>query len=604
MNVKKIAFILTIVALIVIPLIASRQLFSFFDLPKTIALYFVASLLLCCYAASDGLAGNSGMFGKYLIFYFGWLLFAALITSSLSLAFFGGYSRYEGCIFFIASGFFFFIGNWMKEYKRQLSLVLVITGAVVGALAVWEYWGGCRFYPQRVCSTFGNPMLLATYFVLITPVCLGMVWSESNRWLKMAGYVSLALLIMGNVFTFSRGGWGGFLLTGLVFLVFSFRNIRQRPTIILPLFILVVLSISASVLMIKYQPAQDTVKNPDRLNTIVKQPVNDPARLTLMKMAWEVFKENPLTGVGLNGFAKAATKHLPAKITREAPNLNFDMVHNDLLHTLATQGLLGLIVFLGFIGLLILYWKRWWTIPAKDPLDSGLWAAIIGYLILIQFSFPWVGYTFIFWLLIGLAVPQSTETSTVRKHYLARPIRLTIAAVLAVLAIGYGILAYRADALFCQGYLNRENLWKYKELLSRAVKLAPWETEYRFLRAYNAFAIAKEPKTTKKLHIQMSKVLTEEIFPLLEGQPNNYKYYLFLGDVFDFYGKADKAEEHYKKARELYPNFYPVYLSLGGLMARTNRYNEAKTYFKQALKIKPDYQEAREKLKQLRELQR
>jgi O-antigen ligase len=599
-NSKKIALILTILALIIIPLISSRRIFSYFDLTKTIALYCLASLLLWIYVCGNVPERNSGTLGRYLILYFAWLLLCALLSSSLSLAFFGGYSRYEGFFFFTASAFFFFIGNWLQDYKRQLSLVMVLTGALVGALAIWEYWDGCRFYAQRVCSTFGNPMILATYFVLIIPVAWGLIATETNRRLKLTLYASLTLLIMGNVFTFSRGGWGGFLLTGIMFLIFTFKKIRRRPQIVIPVAIVVALSLSLSVLMIKYQPGQVTVKNPERLHIMVKQPVNDPSRLTLIKLALDVFKENPLIGAGINGFATAVTRYIPVSLIRMVPlNLNFDMVHNDLLQTLATQGLLGLAVFLGFLGLLFAGWRRWRAAPEKEPLDAGLWAALIGHLILIQFSFPWVGYTFIFWLITGLAVPASTHGAVIRKRF-PYPLRWTFAALLVIFSLGYGVLAYRADFLFCKGYLERQNLWKYEKRLAGAIKLAPWEAEYHFIRAHNAYLILNDPKTSKKQHIKMSKILTAEIFPLLESQPDNFKYYLFLGDVFDFYGKADLAEEHYRKALRLYPNYYPTYLSLGGLLARTNRYRQAEACFRRALAIKPDYAEARDKLEKLK----
>jgi O-antigen ligase len=603
-NSKKIALILTILALIIIPLISSRQIFSFFDLTKTIVLYFMASLLVGLYLYRDAPERNGGLLGKYLLLYFVWLLLCALLSPNLSLAFFGGYSRYEGLFFFIASGFFFFIGNWLREYKRQLSLVLVLTGAVVGALAVWEYWDGCRLYPLRVCSTFGNPMLLATYFVLIIPVGWGLIWTENNCRLKLAGYAAIALMIMGNVFTFSRGGWGGFLLTGLIFLILCFRSIRRRPAILIPVFLITVLSIFVSVLMVKYQPGQVTIKNPERLNVMVKQPVKDPSRLILIKTALDVFKENPLFGVGINGFATAVTKYLPVELVRMVPlNLNFDMVHNDLLQTLATQGMLGLAVFLGLLGILFAQWKQWNATPEKDPLDAGLWAALIGHLILIQFSFPWVGYTFIFWLIIGMAIPAPPHRTVGRKQF-PRPLRLTFAALLVIFSLGYAVLAYRADTIFCRGYLERQNLWKYEKRLAAATRLAPWEAEYHFIRAHNAYLILNEPKTTKEQHIKMSKILTAEIFPLLENQPNNYKYYLFLGDVFDFYGKTKLAEEHYRKALRLYPNYYPIYLAMGGLMVRTNRNREAETCFKRALAINPDYTEARDKLEKLKAIRR
>lgn len=603
MKLKIAMLIVTILAIIVIPLILSTQTFSHFDLPKTIALYSIAAVLLLLFSCDRRIVQGSGNLGRYLGLNFIWLLLMALISPSRSLAFFGGYQRYEGFFFFVASGFFFFVGQRLKEYKKQLVLATIITGAVVGAVAAWEFWEGFWSNFQRSCSTIGNPMILGTYFVLVLPGCYGLLFSEKNHSLKLIGYLSLFCIVLGTVFSFSRGGWGGLIITSLLFSVFLGKQfLAEHRTVILTISLVVTCSIATGVLMIYHQPGQLILKNPQRLQSMVRQPVTDPSRLTLLTAAWRVFLERPLTGAGINGLAGSITKHLPATMIASLPkNSTFDLAHSDLVHTLATQGIFGLFIYLGFLFLLVQTWRQWRAEPRRDPLDAALWATLYGYLIVIQFSFPWVGYTFIFWLFTGLLCPMGPVGKA--QNRVVTALKICSAGICVLLAWGYGVQAYRADREFHRGYSQRLDPWKYESYLVKAIHYAPWEPEYRFIRAHNAFVIINRKDTTKTQHLRMAKVLTTELFALLEQNPYNYKYYYLLGEVFAFYGKTKQAEEYLYSALKLHPNYYPLYLSLGLVMLQAQKYEAAKGYFNKALAIKGgDYPEARQQLELLRQL--
>lgn len=602
MKLKLLTLVITILAIITIPLLFSHQVYSYFDLPKTIALYIFAAGLFLLYTTADRHAPNSGWLGKYINLYFIWLLFMALVSPNLPLAFFGGYSRYEGFFFFLASGFFFYVGNSLKEFKKQLILTVIITGAVVGVVAVWEFWAGFWSDFQRSSSTLGNPMILGTYFVLVIPACFGFLFTAGNRWEKPVGFLSLFFMILGTIFSFSRGGWGGVLIAAVLFGYFGGKQFWLNRKTILITFLICICAVGTGILMIRYQPRQVTLKNSQRIQSMIKQPDSDFQRMEIASATWRVFLEHPLTGVGLNGLATSITKHLSAEMVRSIPvNMNFDLAHNDLLHTLTTQGIPGLLIFLGLLFLLAKTWRGWQANPERNLLEAGLWAALCGYLVVIQFSFPWVGYTFLFWLYIGLLNSDQTEVAPKR---IPQSLKISFAVLSLLSAIWYGYSAYRADMEFRLGFLSRTDYWQNEAHLAKAIRFSPWEAEYRFVRAYNAFIIMKRKETTKEQRLKMSQVFTDEIFSLLEHNSRNYKYYLLLGDVFSFFDKTDEAEEHYRTALKLYPNYYPIYLSLGSLLVQTNRFDEAESCFRKALAIKPDYQETGKKLKLLEKLRK
>jgi O-antigen ligase len=597
MSPKKAALTLTIAALLIIPLICSRQIYCYFDLPKTIVLYVAAAALLILYLRGGHAARAGSPLGRYLGCYFLWLTVAALISPHRLEAFFGGYGRYEGLFFLIASGFFFFIGAWLREFKKQLVLAMILTGAAVGLVATVEFWTGFGPDWQRSSSTYGNPMILGTYFALVIPVAAGYLFAVEKPWLRRVSLFCLYLMALGNVFSYSRGGWGGAALAVMIWAAFCLPKLRERRRTSLWLVLVVILAVGSGALMLKHHP------NPQRLQQMAAQMAVDPARQALITAAFKVFKGHPWLGVGLNGLTTAITRYLPVKLVQGSPTLNYDMVHNDLVHTLVTQGVIGFLVYLGLLFVLGCNCRKWCQSGVRSELDSAIWAAVIGHLAVIQFSFPWVGYTYLFWLLVGLVNPGGAGAVAPEKSVGRRQsLKLAGAGILLAAALGYGLLAYYADYQFCRGFLTQADPRQSKKYLATAVKYAPWEEQYRFARAQNALAIMNQAATSSAEIRRLAGVFTVEMSALLRQNMDNFRYYLLLGDLFAFYGKSVKAAEYYTTALKLYPNYYPAQVTLGSLMLRCGRFDRAEAYFKQALRVKSDYPAALDQMKLLAKL--
>jgi O-antigen ligase len=88
-------------------------------------------------------------------------------------------------------------------------------------------------------------------------------------------------------------------------------------------------------------------------------------RLALYRMAWNLFKQNPVFGLGIRGFGHAASSMLPAVLSGQP----WSAVDNYYLQTLVEGGLVGAIVLAVLLGLSLRSFR--------SPLGGALTAAIL-----------------------------------------------------------------------------------------------------------------------------------------------------------------------------------------------------------------------------------
>ena len=194
-----------------------------------------------------------------------------------------------------------------------------------------------RLTSGRVFSTFVLPSSLAGYLGMVIPIAGLLVWQTSSwkRWLTLAG---LLIILLCFFFTYSLGAWlifFLFLLGGLL-VVFFIGKSRKRWLFLL-IILLIFILIGGGLLSKRGLP-------------LARNFAGGAVRLRILNWmsTLKIIRDYPLLGKGLGSFALIYPRYkfVSANEVRYA--------HNWYLQLAAETGILGLALFIGFLGFIIL----------------------------------------------------------------------------------------------------------------------------------------------------------------------------------------------------------------------------------------------------------
>jgi len=249
------------------------------------------------------------------------------------------------------------VGDWQSYWQLLIyfgvASNLVATGmreTVVRALAVSSILSCMVAFAQRAggvdigfihigplhrvsstlyTMTFAGILAQLVIFYAAAALSRGLPRKERLLYIVAVGCQFVALLL-----TMTRGAWLA-MVAGLIVLCILVRN----RVVILSGAALLVLLVVFSSLYSRDQGRTLSLKaifgsSPDR---------NVYTRLVLWDVAWDLFRENPILGVGMGDYEAEATRLAEGREIRTAID-----AHNIPLHILATRGLVGFLPFVFF----------------------------------------------------------------------------------------------------------------------------------------------------------------------------------------------------------------------------------------------------------------
>lgn len=286
--------------------------------------------------------------------------------------------------------FLYFIAlNVLKEESRQKQVVLIMT-AVILLISVRSYRnfsGGASFqYDKRVGGPFEavglGPNHLGAFMADYASLVLAFFIMEKEKIKKYFSLATCAFSLHPLFFSYSRGAY---LATAAAFTFFGLVKKRALLAIIIGLVVAWQAVLPASVV----DRIQMTESEEGELEGSAAH------RLDLWDHAVNVFKSNPVFGVGFNGFG----------FTVEEGELTD--THNFYLKTLAEQGIIGIslliaVLFKAFISGMRLF-KGGMT-DFQRTLGLGFMGTVIAMAVTNMFGDRWSYFVIgsYFWILWGM----------------------------------------------------------------------------------------------------------------------------------------------------------------------------------------------------------
>jgi putative inorganic carbon (HCO3(-)) transporter len=315
---------------------------------------------------------------------------------------------------------FMLMVNCVTSPRRveRIGWVIVLAFGYISLRACLDYANGTNLYEgNRIGGAAGgffeNPNDLALNIVVFLPLCFAYVRRPEPTLKRIVAAAIATLMLATLVFTKSRSGMLGAVAMFGVYLVVS-RALT--PTTILA-------GVVAGMLVLPALPQSFY----ERMASITDESKDDhgsyEARRLLLEQAWQVFLENPVTGIGAGQFINYGP---PGRAEK------WRVTHNAILQMAAEIGIFGVLAFSYLIwrGFAAAWWTRkalaWTHRPRRarrsrkgeaDDVEDGLapderrfldthgaamLAGLAGWFVCAQFAS--VAYNWTFYYLLGLIV--------------------------------------------------------------------------------------------------------------------------------------------------------------------------------------------------------
>lgn len=265
-------------------------------------------------------------------------------------------------------------------YALQPRLAWLWRGALAGiaaalALALWQVLGGA---PRA--DGWTNAIVFAD--VVLALMMLAVFCRPPGRWPWLLA--ALAAGCAAIVLSGSRGVWLGLLcLLAVVLWSARWRDGRGRllvlggAALIAATLLLTVPGLSRQMRLVELRTDMQRLEQGDADSSA-------GARLELWQVAYENFREHPLTGIGIGHFDDAMRRQPACRADPALEYCNLGHAHNDLAEWGATQGVPGLLLLVAVYGLPLGLFLRLWR-AGGAPRFRGAAAAgamvVLGYLL-------------------------------------------------------------------------------------------------------------------------------------------------------------------------------------------------------------------------------
>lgn len=241
----------------------------------------------------------------------------------------------QGILWIIMAGIMFQSLVGMLQYAAGSTLGLEMLGESDKSFR--QHLEG-TFILSRVGGTIGSPNGLAMYFNLFLPVLFCTVFMRINYWVKFCSLITLIAGGITELLTFSRGGW--IALAGALFIA-SYVIFKHRfKSRIKSIAFVMIFGVILGMFVIGFSSdARKRLFEDDYKSAY--------SRIPMMQVAYNMIKDNPFLGVGINSYTSEMTRY---DHTRENISYKFQYpVHNTFFLLTAECGLFALLAVLFLI---------------------------------------------------------------------------------------------------------------------------------------------------------------------------------------------------------------------------------------------------------------
>ncbi len=450
--------------------------------------------------------------------------------------------------------------NWDKI--KKIVQVIFYVGGIVSIIAIIMFMYQSS---DRATGLLYNANALGSYLLFSLLIGLVFLFNKNKKKIEtILIIITLILIIIAYLLTYSYTSWVSFVLPFIIYIIYFRKKIFTKKVI--SIFLIVMVVFVGSLILLRYQNSKDMTSAIKVYENISGEhfSFSYEQRNNYNLANLEIFVDNPFIGTGYNTFQSVYGRYY--KSINEQPRY----AHNYYLQTLSETGLAGLLSFMVFIILTLLYSGRLY----KKEVDEGkkyLWLAIflglLGSSIHSLFDFGWQfpSVFIIFWIFAGITnvnyknynEHHITDMEVISKNNNKRIL------IKVILTLVITILFIRGFTLLIANYYYQQ----------ADINMLNDDYEIQADNLYQGYRFDPDPsKLVEYVNLQIKNPnLTVEEYMVLEGKmkklikinDEDYFAHWALGNVYFVQEKNDLAILEYQKTIELNPVFRPdFYYSL------------------------------------------
>lgn len=607
---------LVFIPIVIFPFVFSKLIFFQILIGLTFPAYAVLAWMEPAYRPKKHLLYFA------ILGYFAALLLSTIFSVDVMRSWWGNQERMNGLftlLHFLAwltmtTGMLTRWEEWRKLLNYQIALAVFM--ALVAMLQ--------RVYPklllfpagERVGGLLDNPIYMGAYQIFNLFFCALLALKDHRSsmrvWYGVAAFFALVAFFLAQ----SRGALLGLGAGLAVFAVYYalFTTAKKARVVVLGLLLL---AMAGYGLLFAFRDSSFVLNSP--FYRLTHFSMSSSTRLIAWRIAWEGFKERPLTGWGLDTFHILFNQHYnPQSLRFGQYETWFDRSHNTILDVLSMTGVLG---FMGFVAIFATLFYTSWRAFRKGwidlPVSAVLVALPIAYFVQNLFVFDHPAAFSMSYLLFALVIASTRgefvgkkdtdeEIHPGQKHDMPWIVAGVGCVVAVVVVLNTSIRPFRASRfaiLGSQAFAARQEdvaldlyrqslaIWTpYRDELSfltgrDLVTLSAQGTLNRYKRWQDFFALAKEasqeelgrhPRNTQpqflyaRLLHEMAPVLNispaevEERYRItIDTSPKRQQVYYSLARLYFQTRRPELAIDAYRKVRDFDPEFGEGYWTLG-----------------------------------------
>jgi O-antigen ligase len=494
---------------------------------------------------------------------------------------------------------------------------------------IWE-----QDVQNRVFATIGQPNWLAAWIVSIIPITWGLILAknkgEGSKFLFYGAYLLSFTLFLTLLYTKSRSGILGFGLSLVIFIGTTlFLTLKKKSPLNKKVLLKSSLLISGVYLFIAiligtpWSPSVNKLLSNSNNDVPKEVTVVGPAletggtdsgeiRKIVWKGAYDVWKDNPIFGTGVETFAFSYYKFRPIEHNLVSEwDFLYNKAHNEYLNYLATIGIVGLSTYILLVlSVFVLFIRNIKNSLSKESsiqllLPISFMAGFAGVLITNIFGFSVVLISLNMFLLPAFAVSlvqKRVDYSENHTSNLFQKVSLFVLIFIFVFLTSKVFFYWYSDVLYTKAKNeNRINDYSSSILhINEAVDYQPYQAVYYDELADTEMSIALLMFTNNELedfdkYKDKALISSEKAIELspynMNLRRNNASIYLKLSTIDEEY--LPKAAEVINEAIVLAPTDAKLYYNLGVVIAKMGLIEEAVEIFTKTIDMKTNYRDAR-----------